>query len=164
MRRGIYCLLFVLLIVVFSSCEEEPEDLQINDFVNQEYEAKKNRLFAATIGFEEFEASKVEVDSFNGQWIFWAFNESKQVKILLPYIKIQSYFATDSNEIEMRYKQQGGEWYSSIRAKKSPHLNIEITQVDSTIRHLFGRFEGEIFNEKSEKLFVKRGVFNRVKY
>lgn len=159
---NIHLLLFV---VILTSCEEEAEDLQLNDLVNQEYEAKKNRLFAATINFEEFEANEVELDSFDGQWIIWAHNQQKQMKVFLPTIEEQFYIANDSNGIEMRYKESGGEWYSSSWSKKAPSFNFEINRIDTTLNQLFGKFEGRLYNEGSkDELFVDRGVFNRLQY
>jgi hypothetical protein len=150
----------LLFAVILTSCEEEAEDLQLNDLVNQEYETKKNRLFAATINFEEFEANEVELDSLDGQWIIWAHNERKQVKVFLPTLKEQYYLANDSNGIEMRYKESGGEWYSSNWSKKVPNFNFEISSSDTALNQIFGKFEGRLYNESSkEELFVDRGVF-----
>lgn len=165
MHKIVFYIQLLLLAALLTSCEEESEELQLNDLVNQEYEAKKNRLFAATINFEEFEANKVELDSFDGQWILWAHNDWKQVKVFLPYLKEQFYLANDSNGIEMRYKESGGEWYSSSWSKNEPYLNIEVSRMDTALNQLFGKFEGRLYNESSkEEVFVDRGVFNRLQY
>lgn len=163
MRRGIYCLLFVLLIVAFSSCEEEPEDLQINDFVNQEYEAKKNRLFAATIGFEEFEAYQAQVDSVHGRWVFWAKNNNREVKIFLPSLREQLYLANDTNGVELAHLIYGKDWDRSFYRKKTPNVIVNISRIDTVLNHVFGTFEATVYNNQGDETYIKRGVFNRVK-
>lgn len=158
-------LFFGLILLALASCEEEKEELMLDDFVNQEYEAQKNRFFAATINFRDFEAKEVELDSFNGQWIIWAHNSQKQLKIFLPYLRVQKYVANDSNGVEMRYKESGGEWYHSSWAKNNPFFVFEINRFDTSANQLFGKFEGTLFNEsQQEELFVDRGVFNRLQY
>lgn len=163
MRRGIYCLLFILSIVAFSSCEEEPEDLQINDFVNQEYEAKKNRLFAATIGFEEFEAYQAQVDSVHGRWVFWAKNNNREVKIFLPSLREQLYLANDSNGVKLEHLIYGNDWDRSTYGKKVPNVIVNVSRIDTVLNHVFGTFEATVYNNQGDETYIKRGVFNRVK-
>lgn len=164
MRRGIYCLLFVLLIVVFSSCEEEPEDLQINDFVNQEYEAKKNRLFAATIGFEEFEASEVLVDSINNEWLLRGKNNKEELSLYLPVLKIGTFQGNDSNTVRMVYMEYGVSYYISNVENKTTQVEIQITKIDSSTNSVYGKYNGIMYGiPNMDKKFVDGGVFNNLK-
>lgn len=163
MNKSIFTFLFTLFLFFFSSCEEEEQELQLNDFVNQEYEAKKNRLFAATIGFEEFEAYQAQVDSIDGRWIFWAKNNYREVKMFLPSLKEQLYLANDTNGVELTHLVYGRNWESSYYKKKAPNVIVNISQIDTVLKQVFGTFEATIYNSRGEETYVKRGVFNRVK-
>lgn len=165
MHKIVFYIQLLILATLLTSCEEESEELQLNDLVNQEYEAKKNRFFAATVGFEEFETNKVELDSINGHWIIWASSENEQLKLYLPFLKEQVFWGNDSNNVEILYKKSGGEWHRSNWSKKEPYSKIEITRMDTALNQLFGKFEGRLYNESAKhELFVDQGVFNRLQY
>jgi|GEM_PF-6021423 len=167
----LYRNIFFLSLIFLIACQEDGDELTLNDLQQSEIRQSNQFKFTAKVELLDFKTNAVTFQDGDSIFLIRALRSQEEMILSIPFLGIGSFSGSSDPNVYITFLDQGKRYYSTNNFRLSSDAAILITEIDTSLKTFSASFSGTLYDlassnpeAKQNQVSIKSGELRNVSY